>query len=203
MTTLTKTDEISIIKTDEVGRRQTPAARRERLLDEFDRSRLGEARFAAVTGLKYSTFAAWVHRRRKQPNSASKVPAKSADPVRWLEAVVATAQTAGEPIVQRGEGENICVNPRNLRLKFNPIPQNCSKIKKSPKSQRETLARFRRAMARLRSALVMFRHTMAMLCPALAMFRPAMTMFPSAMTMFPSAMTMFPSAMMGSLGQKA
>jgi hypothetical protein len=97
MTTLTKTDEISIIKTDEVGRRQTPAARRERLLDEFDRSGLSAARFAAVTGLKYSTFAAWVHRRRKQP-AAAKVPAKSADPVRWLEAVVATAQTAGEPV---------------------------------------------------------------------------------------------------------
>jgi len=98
MTTLTKTDEISIIKTDEVGRRQTPAARRERLLDEFDRSGLSAARFAAVTGLKYSTFAAWVHRRRKQPNSAAKVPAKSADPVRWLEAVVATAQTGGDPV---------------------------------------------------------------------------------------------------------
>lgn len=98
MTTLTKTDEISIIKTDEVGRRQTPAARRERLLDEFDRSGLSAARFAAVTGLKYSTFAAWVHRRRKQQNSAAKVPTKSADPVRWLEAVVATAQTTGEPI---------------------------------------------------------------------------------------------------------
>lgn len=96
MTSLTKPDEISIIKTDEVGRRQTPAARRERLLDEFDRSGLSAARFAAVTGLKYSTFAAWVHRRRKQPTTA-KVPAKSADPVRWLEAVVATAQTAGEP----------------------------------------------------------------------------------------------------------
>jgi hypothetical protein len=98
MTTLTKTDEISIIKTDEAGRRQTPAARRERLLDEFDRSGLSAARFAAMTGLKYSTFAAWVHRRRKQPNSAAKVPAKSADPVHWLEAVVATAQMTGGPI---------------------------------------------------------------------------------------------------------
>ena len=98
MTSLTKADEISIIKTDGVGRRQTPAARRERLLDEFARSGLSAARFAAVTGLKYSTFAAWVHRRRKQPNSAAKVPAQSADPVHWLEAVMATAPTAGEPV---------------------------------------------------------------------------------------------------------
>src|ERR1035438_9113709 len=98
MTTLTKTDEISIIKTDAVGRRQTPAARREGLLDEFERSGLSAAKFAVLTGLKYSTFAAWVQRRRKQPNSAAKVPAKSADPVHWLEAVVATAQTTGEPI---------------------------------------------------------------------------------------------------------
>ena len=71
MTSLTKADEISIIKTDEVGRRQTPAARRECLLDEFDRSGLSAARFAAVTGLKYSTFAAWVQRRRKQPTAAA------------------------------------------------------------------------------------------------------------------------------------
>jgi len=86
MTSLTKPDEISIIKTDEVGRRQTPAARRERLLDKFDRSGLSAARFAAVTGFKYSTFAAWLHRQRKQP-TAAKVPAKSADPVRWVEVV--------------------------------------------------------------------------------------------------------------------
>ena len=98
MTSLTKTDGISIIKTDEVGRRQTPVARRERLLEEFERSGLSAAKFAAVTGLKYSTFAAWVHRRRKQPNAEAKVPAKSADPVRWLEAMVATAQTADETI---------------------------------------------------------------------------------------------------------
>jgi hypothetical protein len=98
MTSLTKPDEISIIKTDEVGRRQTPAARREHLLDEFDRSGLSAAKFAAVTGLKYSTFAAWVHRRRKQPAAAAQVAAKSADPVRWLEALVATAQPTGELI---------------------------------------------------------------------------------------------------------
>jgi len=97
MTFLTKPDEISIIKTDEVGRRQIPAARRERLLDEFDRSGLSAAKFATLTGLKYSTFAAWVQRRRKPPTSAVKVPAKSADPVRWLEALVATAPTSGEP----------------------------------------------------------------------------------------------------------
>jgi hypothetical protein len=40
MTSLTKPDETSVIKTDEIGRRQTPAARRERLLDEFERSGL-------------------------------------------------------------------------------------------------------------------------------------------------------------------
>jgi hypothetical protein len=98
MTSLTKPDEISIIKTDELGRRQTPAARRERLLEEFERSGLSAAKFAAVTGLKYSTFAAWVQRRRKKPNAEAKVPTKSADPVRWLEAMVATAQTDHETI---------------------------------------------------------------------------------------------------------
>jgi hypothetical protein len=44
-----------------------------------------------LAGIKYQTFAAWSLRRRKQ--GASKAPVGSADPVRWLEAVVQEAQT--------------------------------------------------------------------------------------------------------------
>jgi len=36
-----------VIKTDELGRMKTPAARRESLLDEFERSGLSEAKYAA------------------------------------------------------------------------------------------------------------------------------------------------------------
>jgi hypothetical protein len=80
----------AILKTDTKGRVQTPATRRERLLDEFERSGLSAAKFAALVGIKYQTFAAWSARRRK--SAASQAPAQPVDPVRWLEAVVQEAQ---------------------------------------------------------------------------------------------------------------
>jgi hypothetical protein len=80
----------AILKTDTKGRVQTPAARRESLLGEFERSGLSASKFAALVGIKYQTFAAWAARRRKQ--GVAKTPAKPVDPVRWLEAVVQEAQ---------------------------------------------------------------------------------------------------------------
>ncbi len=80
----------AILKTDTQGRVQTPAAQRERLLDEFEKSGLSGAKFAALVGVKYQTFAGWAARRRKR--TGAKAPAQAADPVRWLEAVVQEAQ---------------------------------------------------------------------------------------------------------------
>jgi hypothetical protein len=80
-----------LLKTDDLGRMQTPLARRERLLDEYERSGLSGAKFAALTGIKYSTFATWAQRRRKQRDS-SPTTAKPDHSVRWLEAVVEQAQ---------------------------------------------------------------------------------------------------------------
>jgi len=90
-----------VLKTDTRGRVVTPAARRESLLDEFERGGLSGAKFAQLTGLKYSTFACWLQRRR-QARGAAPVAGKK-DPavaVRWLEAVVEQAgQDAGsEPV---------------------------------------------------------------------------------------------------------
>ena len=63
---MTNTDDGSkILKTDALGRVRTPAARREQLLDEFERSGVSGAKFAELTGLKYQTFASWVQERRK------------------------------------------------------------------------------------------------------------------------------------------
>ena len=91
MTTLTETGE-TILKTDTKGRVRTPPERREKLLDEFERSGLSGANFAQLAGIKYQTFAAWVAQRRKRRGLAQG-PAKAADPVRWLEAVVREAST--------------------------------------------------------------------------------------------------------------
>jgi hypothetical protein len=85
----------AIVKTDGKGRVQTPAARRESLLDEFERSGLSGTKFAALAGIKYQTFAAWSLRRRKL--NGGKAPVKPVDPVRWLEAVVDQAQRSTGP----------------------------------------------------------------------------------------------------------
>ena len=53
------------MRQDVRGRVQTPAARREELLDEFERGGLSGGKFAALVGVKYSTFASWVAKRRR------------------------------------------------------------------------------------------------------------------------------------------
>ena len=94
-----------LLKADTRGRVRTSAERREALLDEFEKSGVSGARFAALIGVNYQTFAGWVHRRRKQrggqrvgPTPASSASVDASQPVRWLEAVVegvgATAMAA-------------------------------------------------------------------------------------------------------------
>ena len=75
-----------LLKTDTRGRVRTPRIRQEALLDEFARSGLSGAKFAALAGLKYPTFAAWVLRRRQQG-----APVHQSQPAQWLEAVVEQA----------------------------------------------------------------------------------------------------------------
>jgi len=99
MTTLFETGE-TILKTDTKGRVKTPPERREKLLEEFEHSGLSGAKFAALTGIKYQTFAAWVARRRKQ-RGLPQAPNKGANPSRWLEAVV---QAASEPTLAVATG---------------------------------------------------------------------------------------------------
>jgi hypothetical protein len=104
MTNMSSTGE-TILKTDARGRVHTPKERRERLLDEFERSGLSGAKFAELAGIKYQTFASWAARRRKQRGDIQ-APAKTADPVQWLEAVITEAK-APSPIA---------VPPVKLRL---------------------------------------------------------------------------------------
>src|SRR5579883_2662443 len=86
-----------IIKTDVLGRMRTSEARRERLLDEFERSGLTGQKFAELVGIKYQTFATWAQKRRRQRGAYGAVnpSAQSPDKVRWLEAVVEQAQNSG------------------------------------------------------------------------------------------------------------
>lgn len=54
------------LKSDKLGRVRTPAARREELLDEFERSGVAATRFAQMVGIKYQTFASWMQKCRRQ-----------------------------------------------------------------------------------------------------------------------------------------
>ena len=94
-TTPTPTDE-TILKTDVLGRVKRPAVWREQVLDEFERSGLSGRKFAGLIGVKYQTFATWAQQRRRARGGypAIKVPAKTPDKMRWLEAVVEPAQNA-------------------------------------------------------------------------------------------------------------
>jgi hypothetical protein len=86
-----KSDIEQVLKSDTLGRVRTPVERRKELLAEFERSGLSGKKFAALVGVKYSTFAFWLQQRRRKAASA----AKPADTVRWLEAVVEKAQDSG------------------------------------------------------------------------------------------------------------
>lgn len=54
-----------ILKSDTRGRVRTLPERRAALVAEFERSGLSAAKFAALAGVRYSTFATWVQQRRK------------------------------------------------------------------------------------------------------------------------------------------
>lgn len=55
----------AVLKTDQLGRVRTPTARREAILDEFERSGMSGQAFAKRCGIKYPTFASWVQRRNR------------------------------------------------------------------------------------------------------------------------------------------
>lgn len=97
MSGMTKPENSSeILPVDRRGRVRVSAQRRRELLDQFEQSKLSGQKFAKLTGLKYSTFAAWVSKRRKERDAVS--PAlpehgKGAS-VEWLETVITEAQNA-------------------------------------------------------------------------------------------------------------
>ena len=79
-----------LLRQDAAGRVRTSKERRELLLTQFDRSGVSGARFAKMAGIKYQTFANWLHVRRRQTQGAAG-QAKGRRTVTWIEAVPATA----------------------------------------------------------------------------------------------------------------
>lgn len=64
--TSTTIEKTVLLKTDVLGRVRMPKDRREAILDEFERSGMTGQAFSAQIGVKYTTFAGWVQRRRRK-----------------------------------------------------------------------------------------------------------------------------------------
>jgi transposase len=116
----TPPDEV-ILKTDVWGRMRTPAARREQLLDEFERSGMSGTAFAAFVGIKYQTFATWAQRRRRQTAASPKPPLKATAPkqLRWMEAVVEQAQ----PPAAQNQPALVLHLPGEVRIEITEVKQ--------------------------------------------------------------------------------
>ena len=101
-------------KSEPMGRVRTPPERREALLEEFERSGLTGAKFAALVGVKYQTFASWRHKQRKdgegerrlQKDAAATSQAKA---IQWFEAVANTGD-AQELLVDLPGGASVKIS---------------------------------------------------------------------------------------------
>jgi hypothetical protein len=62
--TFTPEESGEIFKRDKMGRVRVPRARREALLDEYERNGISGVQFANYVGIKYSTLANWIQERR-------------------------------------------------------------------------------------------------------------------------------------------
>ena len=91
--------ESEVFKVDRGGRVHVPAARREALLDEWERSSTSLPEFARLVGVKYATLAGWRAKRQRQrqralagPSSARREPA--APTLQLFEALVEAAPSS-------------------------------------------------------------------------------------------------------------
>lgn len=117
---MTLADEV-VLKQDVLGRVKTPKARREQLLDEFERSGLPGLKFAELAGIKYQTFATWAQKRRRQRGDYAASKVKTQKPsVQWLEALVAPPPGA---LVKAGALFLVLHLPGEVRVEISDVKQ--------------------------------------------------------------------------------
>jgi transposase len=118
----TKVDAVVVFKQDGLGRVRMPAARREQLLDEFERSGLNGKKFAELAGIKYQTFATWAQKRRRQREAevTAKVPPTATEKVNWLEAVV---EQARDTVVKAGDSVLVLKLPGGSWVEISDVKQ--------------------------------------------------------------------------------
>ena len=122
MTSMTLPDEV--LKTDVLGRVRVKKARRNALLDEFERGGTSAQAFAKMVGIKYQTFASWVQKRRRArkqyPPVAKALPSASAGTLRLVEA---TVERGADPAAVN-DGESLCVHlPGGARIEVRDARQ--------------------------------------------------------------------------------
>ena len=87
-----------LLKMDTQGRVRISRERRKAILDEFERSGVSGAQFAKLAGIRYSTFAGWVSRRRRAKlgtgADAVSVTASRRPALRLVEALIDRGQKA-------------------------------------------------------------------------------------------------------------
>lgn len=95
-TSLGPSDEGVLVTTDSKGRLRVSREQRKAVLAKFEQSGMSAPKFAAVAGIKYSTFAGWLQRRRgAKPKTALRR-------LRLLEAVVdpcPSQERTAEPVL--------------------------------------------------------------------------------------------------------
>src|SRR5689334_17923530 len=71
-----------LVTTDSKGRLRVSKEQRKAVLAQFEQSGMSAAKFAAVAGIKYSTFAGWLQRYRRVKRRVS------SKGVRFIEAII-------------------------------------------------------------------------------------------------------------------
>lgn len=91
-----------VLKTDSLGRVKVSDDYREAVLDEFERGGMSGQAFAQLHGIKYTTFASWIQKRRRERGDYfDECPqgSKANEPQPTQAPVASTALTLAEVII--------------------------------------------------------------------------------------------------------
>jgi hypothetical protein len=101
----TNRDQTTLLKQDVLGRVTLTRARREALLDEFERSGMKGLPFARMAGVRYPTFANWIQKRRRARGDYAQqaAAASTSQPKRTRKAALRLVEVALPPGLPRAE----------------------------------------------------------------------------------------------------
>ncbi len=83
-TTFDNKKQEEILKRDGLGRLRTSRERREAILDDFEASAMSGVGYARAHGIKYTTFANWIQKRRRERGDYGKAEPPAKAPVTGL-----------------------------------------------------------------------------------------------------------------------